>query len=108
MDYSFTRYNMAGFEEERYEALMGRVNSDTFLGRAAGTLLFVGYAPERTVNVLGEYSGINLTISLSYRQVPWNYWYRGTSGPAAEPARWDILEANGSRLFPATAFGAVL
>lgn len=102
VDYTFTRYNMAGFNAAAYEALMGfKVNSAAFLGRPAGTLRFGGYAPERTVNVLGEYSGVNLTIHLLYREIEWVKFFRPNVG-------WAAVDCNAVPLFTPTDFGAVL
>ena len=102
VDSTFTRYNMAGFSAAAYESLMGlKVNDAAFLGRPAGTLRFGGYAPERTVNVLGQFSGVNLTIHLLYREIPWVQFFRPNVGFRA-------VDCNGAPLFTLVDFGAVL
>ena len=84
---------------EALDGVRGKVNSDTFLGFGAGTLLFGGYSKHQTVNVAGEYSGWTITAELAWRQYDWRYQYRPSTGV------WEEVErADGNPLFAEAAF----
>lgn len=105
-DVTLTRHQMDDINRESLVAAAGKVNELTFFGWPAGTLLFSGFSPRRTIDTLGKSSKYTLTVIFKCRlvrdkdgnAVGWNYQFRPGYG------WWKVLINNEAPLFPSYNF----
>ena len=79
-DITLVRYNVAYLDRAAVEAMCGKVNSATFLNYPAGTLLFMGFSPKRTINVYGWSSMYTVSVGIKYKPEGWNNFFRPGHG----------------------------
>jgi hypothetical protein len=112
-DISLTRYFVT---EEMYTQMKpaliaagGCVNESDYRGYSAGTLLFNGFSPKRTINLFGQstqsQSGFNtnytITVGMKCKPQGHNYFLRPNASDSSMPPGWDkVFTAPGVPLFP--------
>ena len=95
---------------DRFEDMIGQVNSDAFLGQPAETLLFDNYEISDSFRAAPANPHTNrVVISLVSRKIKdgvnthgWNHFYR------EEPAGWaKLIKSNGDPMYTSTAFAGM-
>ncbi len=101
-----TRYNVSSVPISTYKNMVGKVNSATYRGFAAGTLLFAPFSSARTINVLGETSKYTVTIPLLWKPTGWKNMYRQDSS-STPPFEEVVSIESGKPLFAETSFAGL-
>lgn len=79
-DIVIARYNVRSLPITALDAATGKLNSASFINKAAKTLLFAGWDYERSINETGQASLFTVTIELKWRKYPWDQAYRPGTG----------------------------
>ena len=79
VEYSQTWHKLATLDTTTILSCVGKVNSSTWKGCAAGTVLFAGGDSDNQV-ALGGTSKKSIQYAFLYRPVPWNYLLHPTAG----------------------------
>lgn len=103
VDMNITLYQVPYLPAQAIIPLAGAINSSTFLGVAAGYLLFNGIHNEMQVAVDGSYTQ-DISYSFTYRSQPWDYAYDGSSG---RNNWYKVLRADGTDLVTRQSFAGI-
>ena len=104
---TFTRYNVAAVDRAALIAAMGRPNSATFAGYAAGTLLFGGFAPKRSINTVGLSSAYTVTVAMLYSNIKHGYFFVPAGAGVGRPKIARGLVHNEVPIYGTAAEGAL-
>jgi hypothetical protein len=92
----------AEFDLSAYDAYEDQVNSDTFLGAAAETVMFQGATRNPRYDANGNLV-YDVEVKLKRRNRSWNEFFNETTGQFEE-----IKDGSGNKVFASTAFAGLL
>jgi hypothetical protein len=102
-----TRYNVSSVKESTYRAKKGHINSASYRGYAAGTLMFMGWNAARTINVYDQRPKYTVTVMLGIKETGWKNvlrWDKSGSTPQYE----EVKTVGGAPLFNETSFSGII
>jgi hypothetical protein len=100
-DITICRYACAVIDEDAFNAMLGKLNSVAFRGRAIKTLMFQDWTSARSIAVDGTTTEYDVTVQVAWRSFPWDQMWRPGKG-------WkQVVRTDAVELFETSDFGTL-